>query len=281
MSQSHLVLVDLPALMYRSCLSPGRRLTSPSGEPTRGVQRILQTLLPLLDQLRPDYLVLCDDGHRRDLWRRAIYPPYKAKRDDLDPDPDLFPQIKRIRSLLAGMGLPRVLIPDQEADDVIATIAHICSGPECRVTIVGGDKDLHQLVTEDVEIYDVMKEVRINCEYVRTKWGVQDPRQVIDIQALMGDGVDGIPGAPGIGEKYAKELIGEYGTVWDVLCNWSRLKPGVQKKLSTWDFEMMLKLVTLQQDCTIDLTPDQMAYDKYDLAAVRNDLLTLGFTQWV
>lgn len=281
MGKAHMVAIDLPALMYRSCLSPGRRLTSPTGEPTTGVSRLLQTMLPMIDKLKPDYLVMADDGHRSDLWRRKIYPPYKAKRDDLEPDPDLFPQIKKIRQLVADMGMPVVLIPDQEADDIVATLAHLCAGPNCRVTIVGSDKDLHQLVTDDVQIYDPVKDVTIDRHFVKLKWGVDDPARVADYQAIMGDGTDGVPGCAGIGEKGARSLMDRFGDIWGVLEGGEDLKPGELKKLASWDFEMMLNLVTLRRDCTIDLTPEQMQYDGYDLKAIQTDLLNLGFTQWV
>ena len=167
-------------------------------------------ILPMLAAAAPHEVFICVfDAHRKN-WRNDIYPDYKANRQDTPAD--LVAQIEMTRDAARAFGMPVLVVDNVEADDVIATLTrHECAlGRKTRV--ITGDKDLMQLVSNCVFLYDGMKDKEIHEPEVLEKFGVK-PDQVIDVQSLMGDSTDNIPGVPGIGPKTAGELIGQFGSL--------------------------------------------------------------------
>lgn len=214
---SHLYLIDASGYIFRAfhALPP---LTRPSdGLPVGAVQGFCNMLWKLLEDLkgteRPTHFAcVFDKGSYT--FRNDMYPDYKANRP---PAPeDLVPQFPLVREAAIAFGTPALEMEGYEADDLIATYARQAEAKGARVTIVSSDKDLMQLVSDKITLLDTMKNKRMGYEEVDAKFGVT-PDKVIDVQALAGDSVDNVPGAPGIGVKTAATLISEYGDVLTLL----------------------------------------------------------------
>ena len=147
-------------------------------------------------------------------FRNEIYKDYKANRSEA-PD-DLAPQFEYIRKSVKAFNLPSIELLNYEADDLIATYAKQISKLGAKVTVISSDKDLMQLVSKDIRLYDPMKNKVIGEKEVIEKFGVK-PNQVVDVQSLAGDSSDNIPGVPGIGIKTAAELINKYKNLDNLL----------------------------------------------------------------
>jgi len=200
--------------------------------------------------------VIFDKGSHT--FRNDLYAEYKANREEMPED--LRPQIPLTRSATEAFNIPCKETEGFEADDIIATLSRQAREAGGRVTIVSSDKDLMQLVGGGVEMLDAMKNRRIDAEGVREKFGV-DPEHVVDVQALAGDSVDNIPGAPGIGVKTAALLIHEYGDLETLLDQAERIRqPKRRQTLIDYRDQIKLskKLVTLDGDMPLDFTLDDL-----------------------
>jgi DNA polymerase I len=211
----HIFLVDGSSYIFRAyfqSMNQGNKYNYRSdGLPTGGVRMFCIMLWRLLAEMTPDerptHLAVVFDKSEK-TFRTDLYPQYKAHRPD--PPGDLVPQFALIRDAVRAFDIPSVEQEGFEADDLIATYARQASEAGATVTIVASDKDLMQLVGERVVMYDTMKDRKIGRAEVIEKFGVP-PEKVIDVQALVGDSTDNVPGVPGIGVKTAAQLIGEYG----------------------------------------------------------------------
>jgi DNA polymerase-1 len=207
-SQQHLVLIDGYGFVFRAyhSLPP---LTRPDGTPVGAVYGFTNMLMKLLLDMHADHIaVIFDAGSKT--FRNTLYDAYKANRPPA-PD-DLIPQFPLVREAAEALNLPIVEKVGFEADDLIATYVREAKAAGVRVTIVSSDKDLMQLVDEQVTLFDAMKNKTIGIAEVNEKFGVP-PEQVLDVLSLMGDSSDNIPGIPGIGPKTAAELIQLYGSL--------------------------------------------------------------------
>ncbi|WP_203290901.1 DNA polymerase I [Maricaulis parjimensis] len=250
---SHLYLVDGSGYIFRAyhALPP---LTRTDGTPVGAVQGFCNMLWKLLEDLKgedaPSHLAVIFD-HSGKSFRNEMYDQYKAHRP---PAPeDLVPQFSIIRDATRAFGTPCVELENYEADDIIATYARQAEAKGAKVTIVSSDKDLMQLVTDQVEMFDAMKNKRIEAEQVVEKFGV-GPDKVIDIQSLAGDSVDNVPGVPGIGIKTAALLINEYGDLDTLLERAGEIKQkGRREKLLAHaeDARISRQLVTLKTDTPV------------------------------
>ncbi|MCL2369228.1 MAG: DNA polymerase I [Alphaproteobacteria bacterium] len=205
-----LTIIDGHSLLFRAYYGVSSRLSNRDGIPTNAVFGLVNMVLSLFAARKNDDVFICVFDAARENWRNEIYPEYKANRGDTPPD--LIAQIPLAHDAMRALGMPVLVIPDVEADDVIATLsAHECAmGRETR--IVSSDKDLMQLVSGCVHLYDGMREKIIRTPEVLEKFGVL-PEQVGDVLSLMGDSSDNVPGVPGIGPKTAAELINQFGTL--------------------------------------------------------------------
>jgi len=200
--------------------------------------------------------VIFDKGSHT--FRNDLYDAYKANRDEMPED--LRPQIPLTREATRAFSIACEEIEGYEADDIIATLACKARDAGGRVTIISSDKDLMQLVGGGVEMLDAMKNRRIDVDEVREKFGV-DPERVVDVQALAGDSVDNIPGAPGIGIKTAALLINEFGSLEDLL---DRAEEITQPKRRATliekreQIEMSKRLVQLDCDTPLEFTLDDL-----------------------
>ena len=230
MTKQHLYLVDGSGYIFRAYFSLPK-LTDPQGTPVGAVHGFTAMLWKLIEELNaaeaPTHLaVILDAGAKT--FRNDLYPAYKANRP---PAPeDLVPQFPLIRDATRAFSLPCIEVLGFEADDLIASYARAATERGWDVTIVSSDKDLMQLVGDRVSMLDTMKNLKIGPDQVFEKFGVT-PDKVVDVQALCGDSVDNVPGAPGIGVKTAALLINEYVDLDSVLARASEVDGASGRRL--------------------------------------------------
>lgn len=253
-----LTLIDGNSLLFRAYYGVHSRLTRHDGTPTGAVYGFFNMILPVLSTAKLGDKFVCVFDASRQTFRQEIYPQYKANRHETPAD--LITQGVMIRTGLAAMGMPVLCVPGVEADDVIATIAHQYCTSNDATRIITSDKDLMQLVSDCVFLYDGMKQSEIRAPQVSEKFGVR-PDQVIDVQSLMGDSSDNVPGVAGIGPKKATELISEFGNLDNLYANLDKITNARTKQLLTDNRDMAYisrKLVTLKTDVDLqglEITP--------------------------
>ena len=254
--KKRLFAVDGHALCYRAYFAFIRNpLMNSKGQNTSAIFGFARMLLKLIQDQKPDYLVVAFDPPKKS-FRFAMYPDYKANRQKM-PD-DLRPQIEEIKNMLVTLGVRVVEEADYEADDVLGTIARKYASRDTEVLLVTGDKDAYQLVDEHVMIYANKKGISdfemYDSRAVKAKLGLV-PSQVIDYMALTGDSSDNIPGVIGIGEKTAQKLITEYGTLDGLYSRLDEIKGKLRETLEK-NREMAYlsrDLVTIRADLSLDL----------------------------
>ncbi|MFA5321482.1 MAG: DNA polymerase I [Smithella sp.] len=212
-------LVDGSNYIYRAFYAIPL-LTNSKGFPTNAIYGFTNMLLKLLRELKPDYVVVTFDL-KGPTTRHGEFEDYKATRKPM-PD-DLIPQIPFIKDIVRGLSIYVLEKQGIEADDLIGTLTVLANGKGWRTAIISGDKDLMQLVDENVTMIDTMKDKTYDATAVKEKFGV-GPDKVVEILGLMGDTSDNIPGVPGIGPKTAQRLIEEYGSVEEVIKNSENLR---------------------------------------------------------
>ena len=251
---SHLHLIDGSAFIYRAyhALPPLTRKSD--GLPVGAVAGFCNMLFKVIeDNAGPDApthaAVIFDYSEKT--FRNELYPDYKAHRP---PAPeDLVPQFPLVREASRAFNVPAIEVEGYEADDIIATLACAAREKGGRVTILSSDKDLMQLVGGGVEMMDPMKGVRIDREAVEARFGVP-PEKVVDVQALAGDSVDNIPGAPGIGVKTAALLINEYGDLDNLLAHAEEIRqPRRRQSLIEHAEQIRLSRRLVKLDCHVKL----------------------------
>ncbi|MDG6094658.1 DNA polymerase I [Acetobacter sp. AN02] len=211
-SRPHLVLVDGSGFIFRAfhALPP---MSNPEGVPVNAVFGFCNMLTRLMREHFGTHLAVIFDAGRV-TFRNEIYPAYKANRSETPED--LIPQFALIREATAAFGVQGIELEGFEADDLIASYARHIAEEGALCTIVSSDKDLMQLLGGGVEMLDPIKQKSIGLAEVEARFGVT-PDKVIDVQALMGDSTDNVPGVPGIGPKTASALVNEFGTLEAVL----------------------------------------------------------------
>jgi DNA polymerase-1 len=248
-----LFLVDGSAYLFRAyhALPPLTRKSD--GLPVGAVQGFCNMLWKLLRDMQgdtPTHLAVIWD-HSEKTFRNTLYDKYKAHRPP--PPEDLIPQFPLVREATLAFGVPAIELPGYEADDLIA--AYACKAREMggEAVIVSSDKDLMQLVGDGVSMFDPMKGLRIEREQVFEKFGVY-PDKVVDVQALCGDSVDNVPGAPGIGIKTAAQLITEYGDLDTLLARAGEIKqPKRRETLIEFADQIRLSRALVKLDCDTPL----------------------------
>jgi len=262
----HVYLVDGSGFIFRAyhALPP---LTRPDGTPVGAVLGFSNMLYKLLQETDADHIAVVFDSAKT-TFRNRIYDKYKANRPP--PPDDLIPQFALVRKATDAFSVPRIEREDYEADDLIGAYAKAAVQAGATVTIVSSDKDLMQLVTDQVQLLDPIKNRPIGAPEVKEKFGV-GPEQVIDVQALAGDSVDNVPGVPGIGVKTAAELITAYGDLETLLRRAPEIKqPKRRQNLIEFAEQARLskKLVTLDCDVPLPLPLDALEVKPIDRAKV-------------
>ncbi|MDT8419302.1 MAG: DNA polymerase I [Desulfuromonadales bacterium] len=243
-----LYLVDGSSYIYRAYYAI-RHLSNSKGEATNAVYGFTNMLMGLVRDERPDHLAVVFDA-RGPTFRKDIYPEYKANRSAMPED--LVPQIPWIKDVVRAFNMPVIEQAGYEADDIIATLAKRFAAEGLEVTVVTGDKDLMQIVNDRVRLLDTMKGKVSGPAEVAERFGGAD--KVVEVQGLAGDSSDNVPGVPGIGEKTARALIDEFGSIENLLANLDQLKGKRRENLENFAEQALLskKLVTLVDDMQID-----------------------------
>lgn len=280
-----LYLIDGHAQFFRAYHAIRTGMSSPvTSEPTNLTFGFTSMLLKLLREYRPDYLaVVIDAAGDRETFRSELYEAYKANREP--PPDDFHPQVERCLEILEALDIPVLAVEGVEADDVLATIARrLTDEPDdgLRIRIVSKDKDLTQLISDRVELFDLHKDEPVTPETIFKTQGVQ-PRHVRDILALMGDAIDNVPGVPGIGPKTAAKLILEYGSIEAVYAHLDEIKGKRHDNLkaSRAVVELSRKLVTLRDTCEVAFDLDSSVFDPaaVDVTRVKAVFRELGFNR--
>lgn len=277
MSKKLAVIVDGSSFIFRAFFAcPPMR--APDGRSVGAVHGFCTMLLSLLCNHDSDlFYVAMDCGHQT--FRLEMYPEYKANREAL-PD-DLRAQLPLMSEVCAAFGLPTISQKGFEADDIIATCSCKLVRNGHRVRIVGIDKDLLQLMEENIEIYDPIKRKVLTTDDVVQKFGV-NPAQMRDFQALVGDSADNVPGIHGIGPVTAAKLLKLYGSFDGIYEHIKEIMPKVREKLIAGreQAELSKKLVTLNKEVEII---DSFASSRpiYDHAKACTFLTSLGFNSLI
>ena len=271
-----LFIIDGNSYIYRAFYAI-RNLSTSSGLPTNAVFGFANMLMKVIKEKAPDRLAIAFDpkGPTR---RHIEFKEYKAHRPPMPKD--LVPQIPYIHKLVQAFRIPVFVQDGQEADDVIATLAHRAAGAGMDVVIVTGDKDILQLVGPSISVYDSLKEKTYGPAEVEERFGVP-PERVVEIMGLMGDASDNIPGVPGIGEKTAQALIKEHGTIENVLANAPTInKPKLkQSLLENGDLARLSReLAVLHTDVPLDFDIEQLVVKEPDNPALLAILRELELT---
>src|SRR6476659_3546265 len=280
----HVFLVDGSSYIFRAyhALPPLNRKTD--GLQVNAVLGFCNMLWKLLRDMKPEdqptHLAVIFDKSER-TFRNELYKDYKAHRPPA-PD-DLIPQFPLIRDATRAFDIPCLEMLGFEADDLIATYARQACAVKANVTIVSSDKDLMQLVNDCVIMYDTMKDKKIGIPAVIEKFGVP-PNKVIEVQALIGDSTDNVPGVPGIGPKTAAQLISEYGDLETLLFRASEIKQDKRRQalIDNADKARLSKqLVTLDDHVKLDVPLADLAVHEPDYTRWVSFLKAMEFTTLV
>jgi DNA polymerase I len=238
-------------------------LRSPAGEPTGAIYGVASMLKRLRDEHPHDYSACVFDPKGK-TFRDEIYADYKATRSSMPED--LAAQLPALRETIEALGWPCVVVDGVEADDVIGTLAQHASARGVKTMVSTGDKDLAQLVNEQVTLVNTMSNERLDIEGVKTKFGVP-PDRIIDYLALMGDTVDNVPGVEKVGPKTAAKWIAEYGSLDGVMTNAANIKGVVGENLRKaldW-LPTGRTLVTVKCDVPLAIEFDELGYKPADV----------------
>ena len=269
-------LVDGSGYIFRAYYAVPQNLTNPQGVPVGAVLGFCNMMVKLLKDLQAPYVAVIFDAARKN-FRYDIYSEYKANRSETPED--LIPQFGLIREATRAFGLPALEQEGFEADDLIATYAREALAQGKKVTIVGSDKDLMQLIREGVRMYEPIKGRYLTLEDVQDKFGVT-PDKVTDVQALVGDSSDNVPGVPSIGAKTAAQLINEYGSLEELLARVHEIKQPKRREVLVENAELARiskQLVTLRDDVPLPITIEQMHTHSLNTPELAAFLQTQGF----
>ena len=271
----HLCLVDGSGFLFRA-FHALPIMTRADGTPVNAVLGFTNMLLKLLDDLQASHVAVLFDS-ARESFRNEIFPEYKANRPD--PPDELIPQFPLVRDATRAFNVECIERPGFEADDLIATYARHALADGLDVMIVSSDKDLMQLVSDRVSMFDALKNRRIGPAEVEEKFGV-GPERVVDVQALAGDSTDNVPGVPGIGVKTAAQLIQAYGDLDSLLARASEIKQP-KRRQSLIDFaeqaRLSRELVRLRDDVPTDVPVSELRRQAPDPSELLTFLNEQGF----
>ena len=257
-----LLLVDGYSMLFRAYYATayGRPMTTSGGIPTNAVFGFANMMQKALDTIQPDSVLVAFDAGKH-TFRHEIYSDYKGGRK---PAPeDLVPQFSMVRDYLDGYGIRWVELESIEADDLIGTLSK--EAEDYETTILTSDHDLLQLIDDSTDVLLMKKGLtemdRMTVKALQEQMGIR-PSQIIDLKGLMGDSSDNIPGIPGVGEKTALKLLGQYDTVEGVLAHQDEIKGALGNKVREGaDSARMSKLLaTIKRDVALDFTADDCAF---------------------
>ena len=272
-------IIDGSSYIYRA-FHAIRGLSNSKGMPTNAVYGFVTMLLKVVRDTKPDYLAIAFDA-KGPTFRDDMYKEYKANRAEM-PD-ELKPQISYIKKLTEAFNIAALEKQGFEADDVIGTLVQTANKYKLETVVVTGDKDMMQLVSDKVTLWDTMKDKKTGIPEVKERFGA-GPEGVTDIFGLMGDSSDNIPGVPGIGEKTAIELIKEFGTMNNILSHPDKVKKEkLRANLINFADQARLskELATIKIDVPLDIKLDELKPKPYDLEKLRELFTELEFSKFL
>ena len=265
MTKPKLFLIDATAFCYRAFYAI-RGLSTSFGQPTNAIYGFINMLNKILKKKKPQFLAVCFDVSR-DTFRLKKFAEYKIKRPPM-PD-DLSSQMPLIKEIISAYGITIFQEEGYEADDIIATLVEKAKEKGVSTTIISSDKDILQLVDEDITVFSPYKDEGIiyDEKKVSERFGIE-PRMITDIIALMGDAVDNIPSVPGIGEKTAVALIREFGSLEKLLMNIDKIKSektrtAIKDNIDTIKLNKELAVLDKKMDLDFDLDKLKIAKPHY------------------
>ncbi|AIJ08174.1 MULTISPECIES: DNA polymerase I [Edwardsiella] len=284
-AENPLILVDGSSYLYRAyhAFPP---LTNSAGEPTGAMYGVLNMLRSLIMQYQPSHVAVVFDAKGK-TFRDELFAEYKSHRPPM-PD-DLRDQIAPLHQMVEAMGLPLLVVPGVEADDVIGTLARRAELAGRHVLISTGDKDMAQLVTPNITLINTMTNTVLGPQEVCDKYGVP-PSLIIDFLALMGDASDNIPGVPGVGEKTAQALlqgIGSLKTIYDDLDRVATLSfrgaktMGAKLLLNKEKADLSYLLATIKTDVDLAQGCDDLAIKPLDSETLHRLFSRYEFKRWL
>jgi DNA polymerase-1 len=267
MSDSNLVLVDGSSYLYRAYHALPK-LTSSRGEPTGAVHGVLNMIQKLIKEHDTDHFVVIFDAPGK-TFRDEMFEEYKANRPPM-PD-DLRAQVDPLLEAVTAMGLPLLRIEGVEADDVIGTLCRQGAAANMQVLVSTGDKDMAQLVNDDVTLVNTMTGSVLDRDGVKKKFDVF-PEQIIDYLALVGDSSDNIPGVPKVGAKTAAKWLNQHGSVSEIVAHADEItgKVGESLRENLPQLELSQKLATIHMEVELPQAPLDMKKSAPDVATLRS-----------
>ncbi|MBK2109865.1 DNA polymerase I [Francisella tularensis] len=276
-----IVLVDGSSYLFRAYHALPH-LTNSQGEPTGAIIGVINMLKKLPIMYDTEYVAVVFDAKGKN-FRHQLYPQYKAHRKDIDDE--LRVQIQPLHQIIEKMGFAVIIEDGVEADDVIGTLAKNLQKQGYQIIISTGDKDMAQLVTDNIVLYDSMKNVTTDVAGVLEKYQIS-PHQMIDYLALMGDSSDNIPGIPKVGPKTAVKWLQDYQNIDGIIANQQQIKGKVGENLrNNIDLlKLSYQLATIKCDLELDLTVEDLkckaadkaylieAYTRYEFKSLLKDL---------
>lgn len=278
MAEKTLVLVDGSSYLFRAYHALPL-LTNSKGEYTNAILGVTNMLKKLVETYPEAYFGVIFDAPGK-TFRNDMYPEYKANRASM-PD-ELREQIKPLHQLIKAMGLPLVMEPGVEADDVIGTLAKQAEEEDLNVVISTGDKDIAQLVTNKTSLINTMNNQWLDEEGVKEKFGVP-PDRIIDYLALMGDTSDNIPGVPKVGPKTATKWLNAYGSLDEIIARADEVKGKVGESLRDHldAIPLSKELVTIKCDVPLDKAPADLIRTQPDTETLKEMVSHYEFNSWL
>ncbi len=278
LSKNRLILIDGSSFLFRAyhAIPP---LTNKEGLPTNAIYGVANMLRKLISDYQTEYFAVVFDAKGKN-FRHELYEAYKANRPPM-PD-DLRVQIEPLHNLIRTMGLPLIIEPNVEADDVLGALAQHAAAQGFEVVISTGDKDMAQLVTEQIILEDSMSGKRMDIAGVIDKFGVK-PEQIVDYLALMGDASDNIPGVPKVGPKTAAKWLEEYQNLDNLIANAGKItgKIGENLRASLEQLPLSRALTTIKTDLNLPYAIKDLKSHKPDYAELKQQVAALGFNSWL
>tara|TARA_E500000331_G_scaffold123977_1_gene121619 strand:+ start:25554 stop:28196 length:2643 start_codon:yes stop_codon:yes gene_type:complete len=248
-------------------------------EPTGAIYGVINMLKRARYDIKPDYVACIFDAKGK-TFRDEIYPKYKANRPRMPED--LRAQIEPLHECIEALGVPLLVIPDVEADDVIATLTKKGLEEKLEIVISTGDKDIAQLIKANVTIINTMTGENLDTEGVKAKFGVY-PGRMVDYQSLVGDSVDNVPGVDKVGPKTAVKWLNEYGDLDSIIANADQIKGkvGENLRLAVEWLPTTRELVTLKENVAINVRMENLKYRPEDKKTVARLFEKLNFRTWL
>jgi len=269
-------VIDGYYYLYSSFFASKIQLTSPKGEPTTATHIFTGEILNLIQYEKPNLLAVALDSPGR-TFRKEIYPQYKGGRPDSMPD-DLQIQVKRMVEILEALNIPVFRKEGFEADDLIGTLTKQLVNAGYKVVICTRDKDMNQLISPDVNVYEMKTKSLIDVRDVHEKYGLKTS-QFIDFLAIQGDASDNIPGVFGVGARGATKLLQDWGTLESIYNNIWQVKGKLREKLVAGKSNAFLskKLATIDRNVPIDVNIEKLRWTEPNFDKLLPIFTELGF----